>query len=212
MAISNTSICNMALGRLGAKRINDYSDSSESSVEAIQCRLHYEQTRDALIRSHEWRCTRCRATLSENATTPDFEWDHAYDLPADFLRMRPVYEGAPANENIHYSYALEGKQLLSNEDSIELRYIKKVTDPTEFDPLFIEVLVLQLAIKMVMPLSQDRILRRELHEELWGTPQQKGLMSRVRALDKQETNSQGRNGVTTLNDVFASGGSEPMYL
>lgn len=195
-----TEICNMALGRLGAKRINDYDDASDTKPEAIQCRLHYEQTRDALIRSHWWRFARARATLSANATDPDFEYDYAYDLPVDFLRMKKPYEADGVTELL-YTYSLEGKQLLSNETSMDIEYIKKVTDPNQFDPLFIEVLVLQLALKMVMPLTQDKVLRRELHEELYGTPQQRGLMARVRVIDKEETNTTSRK--PTWNDTFA---------
>ena len=195
-----TEICNMALGRLGAKRINDYDDASDTKPEAIQCRLHYEQTRDALIRSHWWRFARARATLSANATDPDFEYDYAYDLPVDFLRMKKPYEADGVTELL-YTYSLEGKQLLSNETSMDIKYIKKVTDPNQFDPLFIEVLVLQLALKMVMPLTQDKVLRRELHEELYGTPQQRGLMARVRVIDKEETNTTSRK--PTWNDTFA---------
>ena len=195
-----TEICNMALGRLGAKRINDYDDASDTKPEAIQCRLHYEQTRDALIRSHWWRFARARATLSANATDPDFEYDYAYDLPVDFLRMKKPYEAYGVTELL-YTYSLEGKQLLSNETSMDIKYIKKVTDPNQFDPLFIEVLVLQLALKMVMPLTQDKVLRRELHEELYGTPQQRGLMARVRVIDKEETNTTSRK--PTWNDTFA---------
>jgi len=195
-----TEICNMALGRLGAKRINDYDDASDTKPEAIQCRLHYEQTRDALIRSHWWRFARARATLSANATDPDFEYDYAYDLPVDFLRMKKPYEAYGVTELL-YTYSLEGKQLLSNETSMDIEYIKKVTDPNQFDPLFIEVLVLQLALKMVMPLTQDKVLRRELHEELYGTPQQPGLMATVRVIDKEETNTTSRK--PTWNDTFA---------
>jgi hypothetical protein len=83
MSISDTSICNMALGRIGATRINDFSDDTESSSEAIQCRLHYETTRDAQLRSNLWRFARARETLSANVTAPDFEYSYAYDLPAD---------------------------------------------------------------------------------------------------------------------------------
>lgn len=212
-----TEICNMSLGWFGAKRINSYEDSSDTKPEAIQCRLHYEQTRDALIRSHWWRFARARATLSANAayTADDntFEWTYAYDLPADFLRMKKPYEGETTNILI-YTYSLEDKQLLSNETTMEIQYIKKVTDPTEFDPLFVEVLVLQLALKMVIPLagagSDGRLLRREIKDELWGTPQQPGLMARVRVLDKQETNTIGRNDQETWNDARVVGAGNPL--
>jgi hypothetical protein len=92
---------------------------------------------------------------------------------------------------------------------MKIRYIKRVTDPPSFDPLFVEVLVLQLALKMLFPIAgagrEAIILRRELMVELWGTPRQPGLMARVRALDKEETNTVGRNNLTSWNDARTAG-------
>ena len=212
-----TEICNMALGRIGAKRITNYDDATDAKPEAIQCRLHYAQTRDALLRSHAWRFARARATLSANATAPDFEWDYAYDLPVDFLAMRTPYDiNQSGIESIQYSYALEGSQLLSNETSMEIRYVKKVTDPNEFDPLFVEVLVLQLALKMLISLAggggTSNVMRRELYQELWGTPRQPGLMQRVLAMDKQETNTLGRADMGLWNDARTGVDDDPMHL
>ncbi len=62
--LSETSICNMALGRLGGKRIEDVE--AGTSTQAIQCRLHYEPTRDALQRSHKWRFARTRIKLASS--------------------------------------------------------------------------------------------------------------------------------------------------
>ena len=209
-AQSETSICNMALARIGAKRINDIEDASDDKVEAIQCRLHYSQTRDALIRSHYWRMARARKTLSANADyTSDGEYDYAYDLPVDFLRMKKSYEGlTPGSEIQAYTYSLEGKQLLSNETPMKIQYIKRVTDPPSFDPLFVEVFVLTLAIKMTMPLAgagkKAIIMRNELNLELNGRG---GLMSKVRLIDKQETNTQGRVDTYTWNDAMTANAS-----
>ena len=216
MSESPTTICNMALGRLGAERIDSYGDATESSVNAILCRLHYTQTRDALIRSHRWRFARGRKTLSANVTAPDFEYDYAYDLPVDYLAMQKPYEGVPGITGTYYNYSAEGKQILSNEDEMEIKYIKRVTDPNEFDPLFIEVLVLSLAIKLVMPISGGgglgESVRAGLYVELHGTPQQPGLMSRVRQMDKEETNTAGQNLAQTWNDAMESGGGDPTQL
>lgn len=213
-----TELCNMALGRIGSARIDTYD--ADQSIPAQYCRLFYEQTRDSLIRSHRWRFARDRATLSANAEYEDddntFEYDYAYDLPNDFLAMQQPYEGVPGLVGTHYNYSAEGKQILSNEDEMEIRYIKKVVDPNEFDPLFIEVLVLQLAIKLVMPLSGGGGLgenvRLGLYHELNGTPQQPGLMSKVRQMDKEETNTAGENLSQTWNDAMESGGRDPLYL
>ncbi len=218
VATKDTEICNMALGRLGANTIDSIEDDTDTQVEAIQCRLHYSQTRDALIRSHWWRMAQARATLSQNAAytadTTTFEWTFAYDLPNDFLRMKKPFENTvPGNLELRYSYALEGTQILSNESTMKIRYIKRVTDPTKFDPLFVEVFIIELALKMVIPLGGGgkggEAIRRGLKLDLWGGAGIPGLMSKVRALDKQETNTTGRADRMTWNDARFVGSGDP---
>jgi hypothetical protein len=217
-ALDDTKICNMALGRLGANTIDSFEDDTDTQPEAIQCRIHYAQTRDELIRSHWWRMARARATLSQNAAytadTTTFEWTYAYDLPTDFLRMKKPFENTvPGNLELRYSYSLEGKQILSNESTMKIRYIKRVTDPTDFDPLFVKVFVIELALKMIIPLGGGgkggEALRRGLLQDLWGGGGVPGLMSRVRALDKQETNTTGRADRFTWNDARMVGSGDP---
>jgi hypothetical protein len=203
---SETEICNMALGRIGAKRISGFTDNNEDNPQIVQCRLHYTQTRDALLRSHWWRFARSRVALSANTTSPTFEYDNAYDLPNDFLRLwlKPFEDNDWGRNNSKYTYSLEGKQLLSNESTMKIRYIRKVTDVTEFDPLFTEVLVLKLALKMVMPLSQDMKLYQGLYAEM------RDIMRRVRVVDKQETNTVGDADRGLWNDArFIGSGGNP---
>lgn len=184
MATSETAICNQALARIGALRINSLDDGS---VNAGHCNLHYEQTRDALLRSHWWRFANDRATLSQDTNDPDFEWDNQFDLPEDFLRFRSFFaDNNTIDKTAYFSFEIEGNKLLTNEDTVEIRYVKKVKDTSKFDPLFIEVLVLQLAIKLVMPITQDADSRELLLKEL------ASLMVTVRLVDKSETNTKGR--------------------
>lgn len=200
MAVSNTSICNMALGRIGGKRINDFDDAGDTKLEAVQCRLHYEQTRNALLRSHWWRFASARKTLSRDPVTPDFEWDYQFDLPNDFLRMKRPYEDYSTNPEypLMYSYELEGSKLLTNDTAMEIKYIKKVTDEAKFDPLFIEVLVLALALKFIPALAGGAVaLRQDVEKEL------AVLMKKVRTIDRQETNTVGRLDLNTWNDARA---------
>jgi len=197
MAISETSICNAALGKIGAGRITNYEDTSESSEEAINCRLHYEMTRDALLRSHFWRFAADRAELSEDTDSPDFEFDNQFILPNDFFHLRSIYDDnrSPGNKT-HRTFAIEGQRILTNESTCQIRYTKKVTDPAEFDPLFVEVLVLLLARKLVGPLAGgDPKLKAEIKDDL------KMLMPSVRALDRQETETIGRADMNTWIDV-----------
>lgn len=193
-ALSSTSICNMALARIGSTRINDID--TDQSVAAQQCRLHYEQTRDSLLRSHWWRFASARVILVEDPTEPSFEWDHQFILPNDFLRLKSIYEDYDTSgSDTRHSFAIEGKRLLANESAIQIRYVKRVEDVSQFDPLFVEVLVLELAVKLVMALSQDEQLRQSLSTELLE------MIMRVRTIDAQETQTTGRNDLSTWYDA-----------
>lgn len=187
-SVSVTNVCNMALARFGGKKILDYTDDSENTVQHIQCRLHYPQTRNALMRSHLWRFARARVGLTQAGGTPPFEYDYKYALPRNYLRIINLYNGDDTRDGRPLdSYTLEGKYLLSNEDTAYLRYIRLVVDPDDWDPLFVEVLVLRLAQKLVVPLSQDMKLKRDIDQEL------DILMRKVRALDWSESKKLGRN-------------------
>jgi len=195
MAESTTSVCNMALARLGAKRITDYNDASDTKLEAIYCRLFFEQTAKALIRSHWWRFAKDRVQLSQDPTAPSFQWDHAYLLPNDFLRSVMVWDGSdnPTGES-EYDHELEGLKLLTDEDEVYLKYIRWVSDTGAWDPLFTEVYVLTLAKKLVIPLSQDVKLKQDIDNDLFP------LLRQVRALDRQEESHVGRYSLKTWRE------------
>lgn len=191
---SKTDICNLALSRIGAKVVTSAEITADTAVTAMHCNRHYEQTRDALLRSHWWRFASARKSLIKGAA-PEFEWDHSYALPNDFLAVKSIYDEDEDNHFHRNHYEIEGNLLLTDEDTFDLKYIKQVTSVKDFDPLFIEVLVLSLALKLVMPLSQDRKLYAEIKDELY-----KEVMPKVRTLDRQETNTEGRAGDLNWNE------------
>jgi len=186
MAISETSIANMALARIGAKRVNDIDTSP--SEEGIQCRTHYEQARDSLLRSHAWRFAIGRSTLSADTTAPEFEWAYQYILPVDCLRVIDLYD----SEN---SFALEGDRLLTNDNSASILYVRRITDPTKFDSMFVEILVLALALRIVMPLAQDLKLRREIQDEL------REIVSKSKLVNLNETSTKNKPELITWLDA-----------
>lgn len=183
MPESNTSICNQALGGIGSTRINDFEEATEASPEAIHCRLHFAPVRDALLRSYLWRFARARDTLVQDDTDPTFDWDRQFILPNDFLRFRSIEEEDGGSVN----HAIEGKKILTNFSTVHLRYIKKVTDASQFDPLFVAVFVLQLEMRLLTALAKtDPKLKANIKQEL------ELLMPSVRAVDSDETNTTGR--------------------
>ena len=125
--------------------------------------------------------------MSQDTEDPAFEWDNQFILPDDFMRFRSIYE-EDGTTSRHRRHALEGRRLLTNLSAVSLRYVKKVTDVTEFDSLFVEVLVLLLARKMLKSLAGgDAALAKEIKDDL------KVLVPKVQAVDSDETDVGGRS-------------------
>lgn len=151
---STISICNLALGHLGADRIDALT---EASSEARACNRFYAQTLDALLAAGPpWRFARQEVVLAEVSGVTSSRWAHVHALPADLLRVREVRvadEALSADDAV--AYEMFGDRLLTNLTPVSLRYIRRIDDPSQFTPLFIEALSWHLAARLAMPLTRD---------------------------------------------------------
>jgi hypothetical protein len=176
MSLTSTQIVNIALGKAQVQgRISDLS--TDTSKEARRGRDIYEQTRDAMLRSHVWNFSKARVELAE--VTPDdtlVGFDKAFALPADFLRIIAV---SPVNEdNCRVKYKAEtvltssayARVLLTNSTTLFLRYVRQVTETALFDPMFIEAFTWQLAADFASSIeksnSHAEFCRGEYRKEL----------------------------------------------
>jgi len=158
MSASVVEICNMALNLVGNLSITALTDSTK---EARACNVLYPLLRNELMASHPWNFAMTRADISAAlATTPAFEWDYAYTIPADCLRVWELY-GTDAE------WVVEGGELLTNQDEeIYIRYIKLITDTARYSPSFVSCLSTLLGAELAAKLADDKTMRRELLEEL----------------------------------------------
>jgi hypothetical protein len=203
MAVENpTRICNQALARIGSARIDNID--TDSSPEAIQCNIHYEATRDALLRRHQWGFAAARAALAQSTTTPAFGFAYQYPLPSDFMKLRAIYgDGGTRRNNSVYSHKLEAGNVLSDDSSMKILYTAKITDAGKFDPMFVECIVLRLALKLMPPLTNQAGSRAagQLATEL------QTMMPSVWAMDRDEQELLGRDDQATWLDARWDGNS-----
>jgi len=149
-------ICNSALSKLGALRIASLSDSSKN---ARACNDAYERVRDATLRKHGWNFAIARAELAADATAPDFGPAYQYPLPSDCLRVLPP-------NDYDLEWVIEGRNILTDWTApLEVRYIKRVTDPNEMDPLFREVLACELALDLCEQITQSNTKKAGIKED-----------------------------------------------
>lgn len=148
MAVTDTTICNNALMKIGAQRILSLDDTSER---AKILKEQYPLLRDELLYSHPWNFATARVELAALVTTPIYEWSNQFQLPEDCLR---VYGTDPINLDFH----VEGRLLLANTDSIKIKYIRKITDTAKFSPGFVESLSWKIAASVCYLITQNATL------------------------------------------------------
>lgn len=181
MSVSEVEICNMALAKLGVTtRIN----SLEEDGHAVYCKLFWPHVRDAVLRSHPWNCARGRRSLTPLSATPDFEYDYQYQLPVNpyCLRAYTLYD-------TDTKWRVEGRLLLCDDDTVDLMYIKRVTDPSEYDPMLVDVLVLKMALKIAGPVTGGNKMNEGLIKELEGIslPEARSIDAHESSLQELET-------------------------
>lgn len=186
MAVSVVSICNRALARVAQGPIVNIDDGDRLSR---LCKLHFGPARDALLRSTRWKFSLARADLPALSAAPAFGWDYAYAIPVDSLRVLSVNDLDPERDpNEGDQWDREGDTIVTNEPpTIQIRYIRQITDPTRFDAAFVDALVLRLAMDLSPSIKEldaelTLSLRRELEhvlEQARHTSQIEGQFHRV---------------------------------
>lgn len=180
---SETNICNLALQQMG--RSTRIASLAETTTEAGPiCALQYPISRDAVLRSFPWNFAATRAELTAHAEDPAFEFDNYYKLPSDYLWLRKIIDAYDEPYKIErFSSSSSGviKVIATNLGSpIQIVYTARVTDPTEFEPLFIQTLAARLAAEIAIPLSETRAKANDL----WAVYQAK--LREARSVDSQE--------------------------
>lgn len=147
--VSEVSICNLALSRIGGATIQSLT---EQSAEALACNIFYDRTRRTVLRSHPWSFATVVVPLAQLSEAED-GWDYAYEKPSDCLRIIGIPDDNGDLDKVDFE--LRGESILTDWEYASLRYIKDITDTTRFDEQFIEAMSYRLAADLAMPLSQN---------------------------------------------------------
>ncbi len=149
---SEVSICNIALNHLGERRITALTEDNPS---ARLCNDNYFDTRDSEITKREWNFAIARTSLAQDVTGPIFEFDNSYQLPVECLRVLNTEEELDI-------WRIEGRKLLTNADSVFIRFLQVVTDPNQFPHDFIQALGLALALVIGTAITKSEKLMLRL--------------------------------------------------
>lgn len=157
-------IANLALDHLGQDSVSTLENPTETN--AIIAARWYDQTRRGLLREYVWNFAKKRRVITRTGT-PAFDFEDAYLLPTDFLRFLSI--GGDIEQDQIFDYDIEGRNIILNNggtSSLKLRYIADITDVTKFDPLFVEILALKLALNMSYKITLKKGVVQQVNQKL----------------------------------------------
>ena len=155
---SVVNMCNSSLNLLGASTITALTDDTKN---ARLCNQRYEPVRNRVFRSHAWNCLHKRVQLAQNSTAPVIEYDHAYALPSDCLRVLKIHNGTTDSIADALDYKLEGRNIITDEDTVYAIYIALDTDPNNYDTYLRESISHQLAADLCYAITNNATLANQ---------------------------------------------------
>lgn len=143
--MTKTGICNAALRLLGAARITAISDATEPARILTDV---YDMIQDEVLAAHPWNFAIKRDSLTELGTAPEFKYAHAFQLPADCLRIIKM-------EDDEAIFERESDTLVTDETTAKIKYIARITDTTKYTPAFISMFAQRLAAEIAYPITNS---------------------------------------------------------
>jgi len=166
MAVSEIQICNLALAMIGAESIRSFS---EDNIRARMCKSFYDYTRDYLLYTFDWPFARGRKIIrrvdpvSLDDDLP--EGVYAYSMPADLLVPREPEGVKTSGSRLWWRVQGEYLWLQLDVDTTGLYYTRRISNVVLFSEAFIQVVSLGLAVKLAVPISQDKSIARTLFQQ-----------------------------------------------
>jgi hypothetical protein len=165
MPSSIVSICNQALGKLGAQPIIDILDDTRNG--RAMNRL-FDAKRDLEQSLHPWVFALAHAQIPAITQAPAFDWARSFPRPSGCLRI--VQLGSCwvlyQDDGMGPGFELEGDSILTDEASpLNIRYTQRVTNTGLFPAPFVEVLVCRLAFEACKEITGSSEMRDQLWQE-----------------------------------------------
>ena len=155
---SKVDLANEALLLLGANTITSFTDNDSN---AVLVNRFYTSERDALLRSHRWNCAITTANLASLVGTPIIDWQYKFTLPTDPYCLR-LLDVRTVTGDIKLDFAIQGRELLTEESTVDITYIQRLEDTTLYASLLYQALVFRMAWKLAFPITRSNTVLQQM--------------------------------------------------
>ena len=110
-----------------------------------------------------------RKVLNASSEIEAFGAESSFLIPDDRIRVLTVHDpaalgiGSLTDASVHersqiHGWQIEGKYIIVVAQEINIRYIKRILDPNEYSPAFVQALAQRLAAEFALTLTESKSL------------------------------------------------------
>jgi len=161
MAASEVSLANRALQILGVSQ--GIESLSQDHPNARTMTRVLEPRRQAMLRKYRWTFAIKRASVAADGDQTLWGDLNRYGKPNDFLRL--LRDGDVPN--VREDWKIEELFIVTGDSSpLEFRYVADITDPTQWDALFFEVLAHDMANETCKEVTGSTAAKQDIKDDL----------------------------------------------
>lgn len=161
MTETQTTICNKALGLVGANHINSVNDTTQ---EALWCKTYYDLSLNVVLSEGAWKHATVEETLVK-VEKPEYseEQKYVYAIPSNCVLITRIFvkENRKKEDNnidwsIRYFPSDNTDYIICNADEdLMIEYVYNNSNLNKASGKFIEALCAKLAYNICMPVTHD---------------------------------------------------------
>jgi hypothetical protein len=153
-----TTLCNMALARMGSELITDLQDGSQNS---LYCQTFLDDAIQIVLNDYSWLNCRRRVVLGPDVEKPPFRWRNYFTVPDGYIRHISILDSG----GYAVPFIREGNKILSDADELNLVYIYKPYNPNDIGPHVRVAIYTRLAYLISTAISSNETLLQVLIAE-----------------------------------------------
>lgn len=177
MVSSSVEIVNSGIIKLGGEPITSLTDQNNKIARAAN--KQYDILRRELLRSHPWNFAVTRVQLGASSNTPAYEFSKEFVIPSDVLRILEI-DSEDFEFRIEHNASDGNRVILTDATTVKIKYIKNITDVSQFDASFVEVLATRIAADLAYTVTDSVNFATTMYELYLDT------LSKARTYNAQE--------------------------
>lgn len=181
---SNTKVANRALNAVGNTTVlADLATDTSTTAKVVQ--RVYDDCVDAVLQEVDWNFNARRVSLPAYGSTPLFDFAYQYQLPADCLKVRSIYDtgtGTAVSTGYSSEYMEERERWVvetvgDTDDNmarviacdigapLKVVYSRRVQSLARWSPLAREMLIARVAMMIAMPITQKAAMMERAEQK-----------------------------------------------